>query len=86
MATAQPTKRRPVTMCTGLAGKSESTWPNATATTLWTVSADEAPRKTGRGLWRVARKSEASDVLSGSSARKMMANTERNRVRSMWSR
>ena len=70
----------PDPMWTMRTGSLPSKDPAATATELCRVNANEAPRKTGRGRWRVARTSAARAVLSGSSARKMIPNTERNRL------
>ena len=54
--------------------------PAATAMTLWSGSASEAPGSTGRGRCRVARVSAASAVLSGSSARKITPKTVANKL------
>ena len=70
IATAEARKTTPATTWTTRPGRSETSWPAATATRLWMVSAAQVPSSTGHGLWRVARTSAASAVLSGNSATK----------------
>ena len=77
MKTADTRNTTPAPTCTTFVGSSANKPPAATAMALWTVKASAVPRNTGRARYRVARTRAASAVLSGSSATKITAKTER---------